>query len=238
MKRKVSVVIACLIVVSMVSFSAEVVKKLSVNFLGIEANQVDTIIQGQNVYMNINKLAALTNNEVVVDGDTVKFVRKNNILSDGKILGSTRTNPAKIGDTVVVRDKSYRVGEYELEMTLLDIIRGDEAEKIIIEGNKFNDKTDENHDYILAKFKIHITYTENDKPLDINSVSFDSVNSNGVEYSEFYSVSGLKNEINRDMYQGSTFEGWTYFLVEKDDVAPKAVFNRNGDISAWFEMVK
>ncbi len=147
---------------------------------------------------------------------------------------NSRTNPAKINETLVVkRDTLFDKVTYEIE--LIETISGDKAWSMIRDANRFNDEPEEGKEYILAKFRIKVLETEEDKPHSVNNAQFDAVSKDGVVYSEFISVSGLSPSISTDLYEGGEHIGYTYFLVEKEDF-PVAVVHRNEKGAVWFDL--
>jgi len=67
---------------------------------------------------------------------------------------------------------------------------------------------------------------------------FRGIRGNGVEYPEwfYFSVLGLEPELNVVLYEGDECEGWTFFLVDKDDDNPLAVFEKGGSAETWFKL--
>jgi hypothetical protein len=148
--------------------------------------------------------------------------------------GNSRTNPAKINETLTVkRDTIFDKVTYEIE--LLEIISGSEAWSMVKDANTFNDEPGTGKEYILAKFRVKVLETEGDEPYSVNSFEFDAVSKEGVVYSELISVAGLSPDISTDIYEGGEHAGYTYFLVEKED-SPVAVVHRNEKGAAWFDL--
>jgi hypothetical protein len=89
----------------------------------------------------------------------------------------TRTNPAGFGQTV--RSNAITFGDIfgsgEIELTLLEIIRGQQALQIVIDGNQFNEVPGPGDEYILARFRVRVLSRTSDNAIDINHARFDPV---------------------------------------------------------------
>lgn len=149
--------------------------------------------------------------------------------SDHKL--GTRSAPNKINKEVSLVFTG--VDDYAFNLTLTQIIRGDEAWKIVKEGNPNNKIAPNNQEYLLAKFKIKISKTDNDTPVNISSHDFSLVATSGRAYSDFVSVSGLKPEFTK-LYVGASGEGFASFLVDKSDISPAIVLMSETSGGVWF----
>jgi hypothetical protein len=155
--------------------------------------------------------------------------------SEGKSDVGTRDNPLAIGERVTVEYNDLFYGNVSLDVELLEVISGDEAAERVQDGNPFNEEAGENEEYVLAKFYVKAHEIE-EEPFDLNHAQFDAVSSTGNAYDEFISVSGLEPELSNELYAGAEREGYTYFLVDKDDENPLAAFKRRTDAELWFQL--
>lgn len=151
------------------------------------------------------------------------------------IRGTSRSNPAKIGDVFTVTDSDYRTGAIRYEIEMKEIVSGDAAWQAVRLGNQFNDSPPAGKEYILAKFRVKVLSTEKDDYFHFNMAQFDTVSSAGVTYGGFLSVSGLDPSFGVDLYRGAEHLGWAYFLVDKTD-HPLAVFERSTNGGLWFDL--
>ena len=151
-------------------------------------------------------------------------------------IDNSRSNPAGVNEVFSVSKKDFLIGDVEFEIEMLELVSGDDAWGIIYEANEFNDEPPEDMEYILAKFRVRILSTEEDDPYDLNHAKFSAVSAEGVEYTEFISVSGLEPNLRADLYEGAEHTGWTYFLVEKNDSSPLAVMDRRLNSEIWFSL--
>ncbi len=153
-----------------------------------------------------------------------------------KSTSNSRSNPAGLNETFVVEKDDWLSGSVKYEATLLETVSGNTAWEMVRAANMFNSAPDTGKEYILAKFKVKIISTEEDKPYSLNHAKFSVVSSSGVEYTGFYSVAGLEPSLSADLYEGAEHEGWTYFLVDIDDPAPLAVMDRTRGSEVWFKL--
>jgi cell division protein FtsL len=149
-------------------------------------------------------------------------------------LYGTRKAPAGIGDIFEVKRDDWLSGLTTIEIEMTEVVSGEEAWNLVKSGNQFNDEPPEGKEYILAKFKITVLDAE-EEPFELNHAYFSAISGEGIEYTDFVSVSGLEPDLSADIYIGATHEGWTYYLVNIDD-DPLTVFDRKYDSEIWFKL--
>ncbi|OLO37082.1 hypothetical protein BTR23_14210 [Alkalihalophilus pseudofirmus] len=147
----------------------------------------------------------------------------------------TRANPLGAGERITLNYYDWLHGQVKLEMELQEVLSGDEAWKLVREGNQFNDAPQDEQEYILAKFYVKVLEVE-EEPFDLHHALFDAVSSSGNAYDEFISISGVEPSLRNEMYAGAEREGFTYFLVDKNDDHPLAAFQRRTDAKVWFKL--
>lgn len=131
-----------------------------------------------------------------------------------------RSNPLPFGDTITVKeniyDDSFNAYDSSFEITLLEVIRGEEAWKVIEAGNMFNEPAEEGQEYVLVKAKGSLTESETeDDFLWASSMNFDFVSSGGEVY-DWVSVV-TENEFEKELYNGGTVEGYISGQVKTGD---------------------
>lgn len=174
----------------------------------------------------------------------VERVEKSTNLPSGEQTNETseesnsnsRTNPAGMNETFRVRMDNWLVGKVTFEVTMVEVILGDEAWKIIEAGNMFNDAPDEGKEYIMAKFRIKVLETEKDEAFDLSMISFSCISGTGIEYTDFVSVSGVEPRLRNDLYEGAEHEGWVFFMVNVDDDKPVVAMERRMPAETWFDL--
>lgn len=148
---------------------------------------------------------------------------------------NSRLSPAKKGEKITIIHNDFTCGKQILEITLLDLLRGDKAWSKIKAANSYNEPPAEGKEYIIAKFRIRVLDTENDKPVRISHSSFDIVRSDGTVYNDIFYIAGLNPNLSTDLYKGADYEGWTYFMVDINDTPLAAIF-RNYESATWFDI--
>jgi hypothetical protein len=160
-------------------------------------------------------------------------VKKEVKVDNGK---NSRTNPASIGTKLVLDNEGILEGKFQTELTLTEVVRGDKAWEICKNENRFNDAPEDGKEYMLAKFKVKVLKTENDAKIDINNACFEAVSKDGAVYSDLVFLT-IPNSISTELYQGSEYEGYTYFQIKKGD-APLIRFRKAYNSYAWFNANK
>jgi len=149
------------------------------------------------------------------------------------------SNPAPLNVTQTISIEDY-LYDYTVEMTIKDIIRGDQAWSMIKSANQFNDEPPSGYEYMLVKINIKVPYIADGKSFNFySSTAVKSVSSSGKEL-DYASVVNPSPEANATLYMGASNEGWAVFLVGIDDSTPKLVFGKKYDGSGgiWFQAYK
>jgi uncharacterized repeat protein (TIGR02543 family) len=157
--------------------------------------------------------------------------------------GYSRGNPVGIGTPLSIwvgssGVASHHTNDYEVRITLLQIIRGSEAWQRIYEANMFNDPPEPGFEYILAKLRFeYLTGPTPDTAYDVSPVWFDAVSSDGKEY-DMASVIQPDPSIRTNLYPGASHEGWVSFHVAQSDAKPVMTFGRkyDGTGGIWFKL--
>ena len=131
-----------------------------------------------------------------------------------------RSNPLSFGDTITVKeniyDDSFNAYASSLEITLLEMIRGDEAWEVIQNENEYNDPAEEGYEYALVKVTglLKDSETEDDS-LFFSTMSFNFVSEDGDVYD--YASAVIPNELYKELYSGGTGEGYIVGQVRVGD---------------------
>lgn len=134
----------------------------------------------------------------------------------------TRSQPAPVGETLhlsgefVDRDADYAEFEADLDITIIDTVRGDEAWDIIINENQFNDPAPEGKEYIVntVEVKLHNASSEELKT-DIRYRDFDYFSAEGASYDSSYVV--LPDELRVELYNNGSATGNIAGLIDQED---------------------
>ena len=147
--------------------------------------------------------------------------------------GKLRSTPAPIGTMVDVAVKDF-LNEYAGNVSVDQVIRGEEAWKLIQSANKLNSTPKDGEEYMLAKISVKVTSSKDkDKQVDISGHDFTLVSQDGKDYEKRFVVLPSP-ELNAKLYEGASHTGWAVFIVKKDDANPVIAFGRKYDGSGGF----
>ncbi len=152
-------------------------------------------------------------------------------------VGLSRSNPAPVGTSVKFAKKDI-FDDYEVALSVDQVIRGDEAWTMILAANAYNDAPIEGHEYILVKLTATVNKNAKaDATLGISGHSFTVVSTSGKDY-DFTSVVEPDPVFDSQLYVGASNTGWAAFLVKTDDVNPLLAYGRSydGTGGAWFKI--
>lgn len=144
---------------------------------------------------------------------------------------ATRKNPATFGETVMASG-DYIGTPVEYELTLRDLIRGEEAEKIALEMNQFNE-WGENEEPILFTVDFNLTKyaPEDDEPYFVDGTfSFSTFESSYAQFNSENYVT-VEGEFGGKVYEGGNITGIVGKIVPKGDKS-LIVF----EDSFWFQL--
>jgi hypothetical protein len=158
------------------------------------------------------------------------------IPSPTPAVGYSRSNPASIGKTLPIEFEL--IGDtFTAEITLVEVIRGDDAWDLISAANMFNDPPSSGFDYILARIRFHYLSCVPPTDTEFDWFYFKSVSSQGQTFDEPFEVAPEPNLT--PVYPGATTEGWEVLTAKSDDPAPLLTFGTEsgGPTSrVWFQL--
>jgi len=125
-------------------------------------------------------------------------------------------------DGIIECGEGYTSHElYDLKMTVLEVVRGEEAWKRIREAGVSNKPAPAGSEYLLAR--VRLEYKARGTPgLCIHPVlpeQFTAYSADGEEYAAA-AVVVPKPEMRQPMKSGDSLEGWVAFVVAQTDKAP------------------
>lgn len=132
----------------------------------------------------------------------------------------TRSNPLAFGEIITVDgtiyDSESNSHNVKVDLSLLEVIRGEEALTIVKEENQYNEDPMEGYEYVLIKVAGAVTEaeTENDSFL-LSNFDFKFVSDDGSVYEQFSTV--VPNELWAELYNGGSAEGYIHNQVKIDD---------------------
>lgn len=165
---------------------------------------------------------------------------------------ASKQNPAKVNEKQIVTKKDYNNNlEYRIELTMIDLISGENALDILKDKDEYlitgvsksgylnERKWTDDEEFILAKFKLKVLETKDDKAKLFTAGSFEHVGKDNVFYDNIYNIHKPRNFdtfLHKDIYPGGEVEGWIVFKVNKNDNKVITVFDRNRTSEVWFDL--
>ncbi len=146
------------------------------------------------------------------DGATISIPAELNKIQPND-LGIDRATPATKGQTVITNDWEITVG---------DVVRGDEAWNQIKAANQFNDPPADGMEYVLVKVKAHYIGQSNTS-VSIQDGDFKSSGSANVMYDKPSVIP--PNPLEARLFSGGEAEGWVPMMVKKDESSLQLVFS-------------
>lgn len=142
-----------------------------------------------------------------------------------------RSNPLPKGDTitetVVIHDNDFNGYEALLDLTVTEVIRGQEAWDIIVAENQFNEPAPEGYEYIMVKVKGELTdSTTDDYSYWFSTMYFNFVDEQGGTYETVSTVT--PNELSSEMYNGGSHEGYIANQVKTGEKVYLTFDSQNG----------
>jgi len=135
-------------------------------------------------------------------------------------LGTDRASPAPFGETVTTED---------WQVTVLEVVRGDEAWKMVQEANQFNDPPDEGMEYVAARVNVRYINTT-DKAETIGGSSFKTVGSANTLY-DLPPVVDPEPALDVALFPGGEYEGWVVLQAAQGETGLTLVFEPLFDFS-------
>ncbi|NLG84987.1 MAG: hypothetical protein GX493_10370 [Firmicutes bacterium] len=152
--------------------------------------------------------------------------------------GYSRLNPAPIGTTLTItREGDF--GKHTARITLLEIMRGEQAWNMVRQANPFNRPPKNGYEYLLAKIRFELVAMEDPEArLELSPGHFTAVSAEGEDY-DYPLVVAPEPSISAKLYQGAQREGWVVFQIKIGD-NPLITYGRDfkGKGGIWFKTAK
>lgn len=229
-------------------YAASILKKIEVELntiavkVGATTLQNDNIVYKGNIYIRADKVATALGKDFSWDKAKKTVVIKDKATpipapNLGPKYNFSNPAPLNVKQTIKVKDL---LQTYTVEMEVKDIIRGEEAWKMIQEANRFNSPAKDGYEYVLAKIYFKVTDINEGEAYNLSGANYiKAISMNGKEY-DYSSVVNPEPSLDANLYKGASIEGWQAFMVKGDDTAPKLAFGRdyNGKGGIWFNAYK
>ena len=111
--------------------------------------------------------------------------------------------------------KSFSFGGNTYEASVNEVIRGAQANNVVMDGNMFNSEPASDYEYLLAN--VQVAYTDGDGSASINSYDFTAF-SEGVECESGFVVlpDNYKEFTMGDVMPGGVKKGWVVYTVPQN----------------------
>jgi hypothetical protein len=144
--------------------------------------------------------------------------------------GSSPSDPVPSGTTVsgiIECGEGYTSHElYDMKITLLEVVRGEQAWKLLHAASSSNKPAEPGTEYLFARIKFE--YSARGLPgtcvHQLTPEEFTAYSANGEDY-KAVSLVPPKPELRKGLKSGESAEGWVVFAVAKDDRAPLMLYS-------------
>jgi hypothetical protein len=136
-------------------------------------------------------------------------------------LGTKRNDPAP---------RSAKLTSEDWEISVMDVVRGDEAWTLIKKDNSYSSPPAEGMEYIAVKIHLRFIGTV-EKAYIISKDDFRSTGSAGVLYEAPVAVYAPDPSLDTALYPGGENEGWEVIQVAKGETGVMLVFKHLWDMS-------
>ena len=140
-----------------------------------------------------------------------------------------------MGSAIVELGDMYRSPEtYDVKITVLKIVRGEESADIIKKASESNAPAQNGFEYVLARiqFDFFARGAPGDKAWSLNRKQFHAFSGDGTPY-EISSIALPEPELTGTLRSGDSRQGWVAFEVATKDKQPLMIFDQ-GNI--WFQL--
>lgn len=156
----------------------------------------------------------------------------------GPDSGSSLNNAIPVGamgSAIVELGDMYRSPEtYDVKITVLEVVRGEESADLIKEASSSNALPQNGCEYILARirFEFFARGAPGDKAWSLNGKQFHAFSNEGTPY-EIPSIALPEPELTGVLRSGDSLEGWVAFEVAAQDMRPLMIFDQ---ANIWFQL--
>jgi hypothetical protein len=128
-------------------------------------------------------------------------------------LGTDRDHPAPFGETITTKD---------WQVTILEVVRGDEAWQMAQEANEFNDPPEEGMEYLAILVQARNISTT-DSPTMVDGTWFKATGAENVLY-DWPSVVDPSPAFECELFAGGRCQGWVMLQAAQGETGLVAVF--------------
>lgn len=157
---------------------------------------------------------------------------------EGGAPGSSRTNPAGVGQPVTVQVTGFISGDATLRLTFLRSVAGAAALDTLLAANQFNDHPPAGYEWVLGRFHVEVLALGNPAvAFEMWDGDWESFSSSGQLHPDaFFGSCCLAAPLEGEGFAGASWEGWVPLFAVLSDPAPVAVYQRGQVGEAWFTL--
>lgn len=157
----------------------------------------------------------------------------------------TKENPAGVGQMMYYdgMEAEKERNRFKAEITLEDVVRGEEAEDIFAAAGGYGDsharlELDAEEELMVARFTVTLTEAPDDTKIDISERDvnlFSLISQSGTGYEYFQQRTYISGNLFKSFKTGDTQTGALFYVVDKDDKNPEIVFQPSVKEGIWFK---
>lgn len=250
------ILITFILLTTTIGYADAIKKKISIYLNMITVTYNDNDVKYNNIYYNketyitLKDASKLFNKEYNYNSKTKTVTINDKIIptpvpvptpTSTPIVQSSFSNPIDIGKTQTIKSDSMFGNNPTYELTVKEILRGEEAWKLVKAENSFNTPPkDINCEYLLVKIHFKLIDIENDAAYSLSPYGIKLVSTNGKVYESLSYAVTPEPSLRTELYKGCEHEGWALYEIAKNDLKPKLAVERNGSGGGgtWFKAYK
>ena len=165
--------------------------------------------------------------------------------ADGALsaYAGTLNTPLPIGEFGYMKCRSSYFGEYEIELKVNDVLRGEKAEDQLYDLNIYgieDQKLLESQEYIMIHVTANVPSADllDEDLLIIDSLDFGVINSKTGEAYDYENILYIRPYDLCGIAPGGTATGWIGLIIDKEDVSPMMYYQSFNNKMLYFKLDK
>lgn len=165
--------------------------------------------------------------------------------ADGKspVYAGTLNTPLPIGEFGYMKCRSNHFGDYEIELKVNDVLRGEKAKEQLYDLNIYgieDQKLLESQEYIMIHVTANVPSANllDDDLLIIDSLDFGVINSKNGEAYDYENILYIRPYDLCGIAPGGTATGWIGVIIDKADNSPMMYYQSLDDKMLYFKLDK
>ena len=212
--------------------------------MGLDITLVDIGLLAEDSSLNTGTASSQTTGSLSgSEQDAASVISGDDNASDTASTRGTLQNPYSASEGAVLEFNKYSFYPVrEVSVKCIDMIRGDEANRIVKEENMFNDEPSSSTEWVLMEFELQfISSDEANDSLEASDILFmdDFFSDSGASLT-IHDTATLSHELDGysiydvELYPGSTGKVWVGLLIDKEvnDILLRVPYNES-DSNSW-----